>query len=147
MVHWPPFKVYTYMYMYLHLYNLRSSLCTEFVEKALNEVEMAKIILVKILESGVSETKVSTKLRLTQFDGINDFCGYSSECRPDPKSSVELFGFIRNQTMAMFPNQNTVVKLKGWVKGSVVCDYEITIITPIRTLKVLTITKAKIIIF
>lgn len=96
-----------------------------------------KMILQLVLESGVATTSVQTKLRMTSFEGIDTFCGSSTtECSPDNATATTMMEYIIKQSSSILITQNPDYQFNGWQHGSVICDYEISFVTPLREIKV-----------
>ena len=76
-----------------YFYNQTSALrkigeIIEIVE--IDEKVRGQVIFQKELETGKSETSLSTELRMTSFDGIDTFCGASNDTVCEPELSEAL---------------------------------------------------------
>ena len=85
----------------------------------------------KSIEGGSSIQTVSTSLRLTSFEGVEDFCGDRAGCIPDPIDEENLKDQITNSTIQALPGRDISIEFKGWARGSVVCDYDIVETVPL----------------
>ena len=98
------------------------------------------------LEPGSKEVLINTKLKFevnqTETQG---FCAsntglynngsYSPGCTPGLKAEQAMIQQIMTRTKAIFPDKSPRLDFKGWSRGSIVCDYEIKFIEPLRTSK------------
>ena len=57
----------------------------------------------------------------------------ADKCSPDVTSEEKMINDIRSRTQQMFPGKTLDLKFNGWSTGSIVCDYEIKFIEPLRT--------------
>ena len=75
---------------------------------------------------------------MNRFDPSPDFCGASTEtvCQPEASAALNMINFIKNTTENMFENQSPIFTFNSWKRGSVVCDYEIKFVQPIRELSI-----------
>ena len=93
------------------------------------------------LEPGSREVNIDTKLRFKVDQAETDsFCssGISNDtsadaCTPDLTSAEKMQNDIRIRTMDIFPGKTPVLNFTGWSTGSIICDYEIKFIEPLRT--------------
>ncbi|CAG5113681.1 Oidioi.mRNA.OKI2018_I69.chr2.g7771.t1.cds [Oikopleura dioica] len=88
-------------------------------------------IFSKSIEGGNSIQTVSTSLRLTDFEGIENFCGDSFGCSPDPADEQRMKDEITNSTLEALPGRDITIDFKSWARGSVVCDYDIVETVPL----------------
>ena len=107
------------------------------------------------LDPGVKEVNIATKLKFESFDPsqTSSFCGTSltvqkskvsdsilkrvtrsagGSCSPDDTQAKNLLDDIKNKTRSMFPDKDPIINLNGWGSGSIICDYEIKFLEPLR---------------
>ena len=125
------------------------------IQRATNDQYGRPIFQVN-LDPGVKEVNIATKLKFEIFNSsqTSSFCRKSTvssvlskilirdkrsiegSCEPDSASSNELMEQIINKTRSIFPDKVPTIKLNSWESGSIVCDYEIKFLEPLRLTKV-----------
>ena len=53
----------------------------------------------------------------------------------DNTTAASMMNYIMTQSGLIFSTQNPEFQLNGWLHGSVVCDYEISFVQPLREIK------------
>jgi len=61
----------------------------------------------------------------------------------DNSTAVSMMDYIIEQSSSIFATQNPQFQFRGWLRGSVVCDYEMSFVTPLREIKANTEDNAK----
>ena len=145
------------------IYSQTNSLRTDIGITRASTGEYAFPIIQINLEPGSREVNVDTKLRFQVDQTETDsFCSGSSKpetewavtsdsssltstkqvtslarktdtCSPDVTSEEKMKNDIKSRTQQIFPGKTPEFKFNGWSTGSIICDYEIKFIEPLRT--------------
>ena len=78
-------------------------------------------------------TATTDSSRLTSSKQLTRLARKADKCSPDVTSEEKMMNDIRSRTQQMFPGKTLDLKFNGWSTGSIVCDYEIKFIEPLRT--------------
>ena len=81
----------------------------------------------------VTQLWTSDSSSLTSTKQVTSLARKTDTCSPDVTSEQKMKNDIISRTQQMFPGKTPEFIFNGWSTGSIICDYEIKFIEPLRT--------------